>query len=86
MSVHVRHPHSDGDKAVCGVRISDRPEERSFADTPARFVTVEEACERCYLRTLRTWQAIDEDIVPNPGAWTMWPWEDPRYVTPVKAL
>ena len=78
MSVHVRHPHGDGDKAVCGVRISERPE-RSFAETPAALVTAEMPCEGCYFRVLRTWQQIDPDFEPDPYTWTIWPWEDPKY-------
>lgn len=81
MTVHIRHPHADGDKCVCGVRLSANPE-RTVALSPATLFQ-NDGRERCYLRTLRSWQQIDPEIDPIPTNWPHWPWDDPRYVRPV---
>ena len=77
MSTHILHPHGDGDKCVCGVRLSYHASRRAFGH-PREMICA--GCERCYMRVLRTWQAIDPDITPVPVDWPGWPWDDPRYV------
>lgn len=78
-SVHVELPAifgGDGDKAVCRVRVSEKPGRR-FAATPSDLAVEQEGvtvCERCYLRTLRSWQARDPDISPVVTDWPGWPW------------
>lgn len=71
---HAVHPARDGDKCVCGVRLSDKPETRVAAASPSELT-----CERCYLRSLRSWQKIDPNMSPILLDWPSWPWLDPRF-------
>ncbi len=77
MSVHILLPSSlggDGDKCVCGVRLSHKQGRRS-----AMFLA-ELTCEKCYLRCLRSWQLIDPSFEADLEKWPGWPWEDARFV------
>lgn len=81
LSFHILNPLvGDGDKCVCGVRLSQGDHRRS-AEKPADLT-----CDRCYLRCLRSWQQIDETIDPSPKSWPGWPWADPRYVAPAEVV
>jgi hypothetical protein len=64
----------DGDKAVCGVRLSANPDRRAFKH-PSEMTG--DGCETCYLKTLRSWQGKQADINPIPSTWSSWPWEAP---------
>ena len=71
------HLGGDGDKAVCGVRISEKPG-RTVVVHPRDMIDADETgCEGCYLRVLRSWQARDPNIDPVPTTWAHWPWETP---------
>jgi hypothetical protein len=75
-SVHALHPHGDGDKCVCRVRISGK-EGRTAAKKPS-----EMTCDSCVLRVLRTWQinCDTEEAMLHDGRWeNVWPWDDPSY-------
>lgn len=77
MSAHAIHPHGDGDKTVCGLRISGKPG-RVSALTP-RDLT----CNVCVLRMVRTWQQncdVDLQAVIDDGRFlAVFPWNDPSY-------
>ena len=78
-TIHVLLPTilgGDGDKAVCGVRISHKPDRRVVAETPTQLVVKHHAgCEKCFFRILRTFQEQDPSAEVNPYEWTRWPWE-----------
>ena len=77
MTVHILNPLvGDGDKCCCNVRLSGNPARK------AAKVPTDVECEICFIRVLRTWQVIDEDIDPDPRTWPGWPWDDPRYTRP----
>ncbi len=63
----------DGDKCLCGVRLSDKPEKRRAASVPSDMT-----CDTCVLRWVRCWQVIDPDTDVR-AADLGWPWEDPRW-------
>lgn len=67
----------DGDKAVCGVRISGKAGRAVF--THPREMQ-DDGCERCYFRILRTWQEKVPDIDPVPSTWPSWPWDAKPHV------
>lgn len=78
MSTHVLNPYGDGDKALCSVRISQRPG-RKAAITPK-----ECDCEVCTIKLIRTWQRdcnMTLDAILDEGLLeSMFPWEHPKYI------
>ena len=72
MSIHAPRPDGDPDKALCRVRISQRPNDRRFATKPSEIDT----CEMCIVHLCHLWE--EKGVGAKAGlASDRWPWEAP---------